>query len=171
MEFDGYLTGIAEKHFFKRSRILGQKIILWSALLIAPSVLSFAIRLKVWSAVAIFVGLFMCIMLFVSIPQSKKGRTQITPKKIVIEHDYIVCVAEKYTETRLVSDVKLVKDFGEYYELCFPFGKLSDKFVCQKSLLTKGTIQEFERLFNGKIVRQNGTGDGSVCSPEQTNDP
>lgn len=154
MEFNGHLTGMAEKHFFKQSRILGQKIILWCALLIAPGVLSFAIRSNNWSAVTVFVGLFMCIMVLVSIPRGKKERAQITPKKIVIEDNYIVCVAEKYTETRLVSDVKLVKDFGEYYELCFPFGKLSDKFVCQKSLLAKGTIQEFERLFDGKIAKQ-----------------
>ena len=154
MEFDGRLTGAAEKHFFIRSKILGQKIILWSALLLAPGILSYAIRSENWSIVAVFVGLFMCIMLLMVIPRSEKEKKQITPKKIVIEDGYIVCIAEKYTETRLVADVKLVKDFGEYYELCFPFGKMSEKYVCQKSLLTKGTIQDFETLFSGKISRQ-----------------
>lgn len=161
MEFSGRLTGAAEKHFYKRSRILGQKIIFLSALLIAPSIVSFAIRFKKWSSVAVFVGLFMCIMLLVSIPKSKKERSQITPKKIVVEDEYIVCVAEKYTETRMVTDVKMVKDFGEYYELCFRIGKSSDKFVCQKSLLTKGTIEDFETLFNGKIYST--VAQGTVC--------
>lgn len=154
MEFDGRLTGAAEKHFFNQCRNFGQKIILWSALLLAPGILSYAIRAKNWAIVAVFVGLCMCIMLLVAIPRSEKEKKQITPKKIVIEDEYILCIAEKYTETRLVTDVKLVKDFGEYYELCFPFGKMSEKYVCQKSLLTKGTIQDFETLFSGKIVRK-----------------
>ena len=156
MEFNGRLTGAAEKHFFNRSRIFGQKIILWSALLLAPGVLSYATHANNWVIVAVFVGLCMCIMLLVAIPRSEKEKKQITPKKIVIEDEYILCIAEKYTETRLITDVKLVKDFGEYYELCFPFGKMSEKYVCQKSLLTKGTIQDFETLFSGKIVRKTG---------------
>ena len=70
-----------------------------------------------------------------------------------MEEDYVLCVSDKYTETRSINDVKKVIDHGEYYELCFSFGKLSDKFICQKNLITKGTIQEFETLFSGKITR------------------
>ena len=35
----------------------------------------------------------------------------------------------------------------------FIFGKISDKFICQKDLLTKGSLEEFERIFEGKIKR------------------
>ena len=41
-----------------------------------------------------------------------------------------------------------------FYFIKFPFGKYSDKFICQKSLLTQGTLEEFEALFEGKIERK-----------------
>ena len=154
MEFDGYLTGKAEKHFYRRSRILGQKIVLWTTVLLGPGVLSYTIRTQNWRIFIAFVAVFMCILLILTIPRSEKSKKQITPKKIIIKDECIICIANKYTETRLTTDVKMVKDFGEYYEICFPFGKISEKYICQKNLLKKGSIQEFETLFSGKIVRQ-----------------
>ena len=56
-------------------------------------------------------------------------------------------------EYRNIEDVKCVRDFGEFYELVFPFGKISEKFICQKDLLSKGTLAEFEALFGDKILR------------------
>ncbi len=154
LEFNGYLTGVAEKRYHKRMRTLGQGIVGGGLLLVFPGVLCFAIRLRDWEVIAFFLGASVCIWLLTLIPKNKKERKSITPKKICIKDGYMVCVADQYTETRQIKDVKLVKDFGEYYEVCFPFGKLSDKFICQKSLLTKGSVQEFESLFNGKIRKK-----------------
>ena len=153
IEFNGYLTGNAENYFHKRSRILGQKIVLYGLLLFAPGIVSFAFWLKDLSFIAVFLSMLVCVMLFTFIPKEKKEKHRLTPKKIIVEEDYVLCVSDKYTETRSINDVKKVIDHGEYYELCFSFGKLSDKFICQKNLITKGTIQEFETLFSGKITR------------------
>ena len=71
-----------------------------------------------------------------------------------VDGDYIICIADKYTESRLINEVKSVLDYGEFYEIKFPFGRLSDKFICQKSLLSKGAIEEFEKMFQGKIKRK-----------------
>ena len=54
----------------------------------------------------------------------------------------------------MISDVKKVVDHGEFYELSFVFGKVSDKFICQKSLLTKGTLEEFKAMFGDKVYRK-----------------
>ncbi len=161
IEFNGYLTGFAEKHFFRKSRILGQNILLVSSFIILPAIVSVAIRIQNWTPILIWLFAFAGIPLIVMIPKGKKEKIQITPKRIYVEDEYIVCVADRYTESRLVSEVKTVRDFGEFYEMIFPFGRISDKFICQKSLLTKGSIQDFEALFSGKIV--NKTEDGSVC--------
>ncbi len=64
----------------------------------------------------------------------------------------VICIADKYKECRKISDVKRVRDYGEFYELVFPLSKMSEKFICQKNLLTKGTLEEFKRLFRGKIA-------------------
>jgi hypothetical protein len=53
-----------------------------------------------------------------------------------------------------MEGIKGVRDFGEYYVLIFRgLGNFS-QIICQKDLLTNGTIEQFEELFDGKIVRK-----------------
>lgn len=51
-----------------------------------------------------------------------------------------------------VDAVKKVVDYGDFYHLIV-FGKLS-AYICQKDLITQGTIEDFEKLFEDKIVRK-----------------
>lgn len=106
-----------------------------------------------WGVVIAYLSFYLIFPLLVRIPRSKKEQAAVLPKRIYTERNSIVCVAEKYQERKKIADVKLVRDFGEFYELVFPFGKYSEKFICQKSLLSKGTLKAFEALFPGKIVR------------------
>ena len=41
-----------------------------------------------------------------------------------------------------------------YNKIFFIFPYKSQRFVCQKDLLVQGTIEEFEAVFEGKIVRK-----------------
>ena len=75
------------------------------------------------------------------------------PKRIVADEESITCTTDKEIVTKWITDVKQVIDHGEFYELVFPFGKISTNFICQKELLTKGTLEQFERLFEGKISK------------------
>lgn len=154
IEFSGYLNGAAEKYFHKKTRILGRNILLVGVLILLPAIMSIGIRMKTWGLIIAYFSLFIIIPLLALIPKSKKERIAITPKKVFTEDGYIVCVADRYTESRLLNEAKQLRDFGEFYEIVFPFGKISDKFICQKDLCTKGTIEAFEALFEGKIVRQ-----------------
>lgn len=151
IEFNGYISGAAEKRFFKKSRDLGQNLMLASVLIFLPTVIQSGIRMRSWLLIGLYCSLFVIIPLLARIPKSQTEKKAILPKRIFTEGESIVCIAEKYAETRLISDAKLVRDFGEFYEIVFPFGKISDKFICQKSLLIKGSLEEFESLFEGKI--------------------
>ena len=153
IEFNGYLTGSAEKHFFKKSCILGQNIMLVSVSLFLPPILSAGIQKRNWILIALYCSLFVIIPMLARIPKSKKEKLEILPKRIFTEGDSIICVAGKYTESRLIRDAKSVLDYGEFYEIVFPFRKISDKFICQKDLLCKGTLNEFELLFKGKVKK------------------
>ncbi|MBR2340895.1 MAG: hypothetical protein IKA72_00605 [Clostridia bacterium] len=62
-------------------------------------------------------------------------------------------VGHKY-EFRELSKVKIVKDWGEWYEIIFFFPHKSIGYICQKDLIVEGTIEEFEKLFEDKIVRK-----------------
>ena len=54
-----------------------------------------------------------------------------------------------------ISKIKQVADYGEFYYVVFYTGML---FVigamCQKNLLTKGKLEEFEAKFVDKLVRK-----------------
>lgn len=52
-----------------------------------------------------------------------------------------------------LKKIKKVLDVGDCYYIIY--GDISNCIVCQKNLIQEGTIEEFETLFQGKIVRQN----------------
>lgn len=154
IEFSGYINGKAEKHFIKKARELGQNIISVVMLLLFPSACYFTIKAEDSLYIKLFLVLFIGLILIAYIPKGKKEQRALTPKRIFTDGESIVCVADKYTESRFVEDVKKVKAYDEFYELVFPMGKVSEKFICQKNLLSKGTLEEFEALFDGKIIRK-----------------
>lgn len=156
LEFKGHLTGKSLSFFQRRQRILGQKLLLFSFIGCFPIIYICGVLLRnPKSTMLLFylVVLPLC-FLFTFIPKSKKETLQMTPHRIYLENDTITCIAEKYVETKFWEDVKVVNDYGEFYELIFPFGNASDKFICQKSLLSNGKIEDFEKLFGEKIVKK-----------------
>ena len=153
VEFTGYLTGKAEKHFARKGSSFARNIFLVGAGLLAPVIISFIIYTKSTLLLGVYFAAIVSIVVFSLIPKSKKELKSITPKRIYTDGESITCVADKYVETRFIHDVKEVHDCGEYYDLIFPFGKISEKFICQKSLLTNGSLKEFENLFENRIKR------------------
>lgn len=155
IEFDGYLTGVTEKHFYKKVATYEQNITLICITLILPMVIQVGkIIGNVEVFFCIFCSLYLIIPLVARIPKSTREKKELTPHRVYLEGDCVVSFSEKFTEKRLISDVIFVRDYGDFYELVFPLRKLSNRFICQKELLKLGTLQEFERLFEGKILVQ-----------------
>jgi hypothetical protein len=77
------------------------------------------------------------------------------PKKVVINKDDFFIEAEWETRSmeKSISDVKKIIDTGSCYHIVFNFPKESDIF-CQKDSITKGTTEDFERLFGDKIIKK-----------------
>ena len=157
IEFNGYLTGKAVKRFHYRSIIIGQKILLLSAFLILPVIICLMHYLgngpERWIVFCVFWAFLVVSSVLLWIPKSPQ-KTEMIPKCIYVEDTYITCIADKYEETKNISDVKQIYDFGEFYEIEFPFGRTSEKFICQKNLLKKGSLAEFEEIFEGKIIKK-----------------
>ncbi len=156
IEFSGYLTGGAEKWYFIRSIAPLQYIALASVVIGLVNYPSLVRMAHIWPPIAVFLILFYAVCLlsppWLRTPLLKKEKLVKTPFRISIEEDYIVCVAGKHEAGREVSDVKAVRDHGDFYELVFPFGKGDQHFICQKYLLTKGSPEAFEALFADIIV-------------------
>lgn len=153
IEFNGYITGNAEKYFIKKTCKITWRIFFLSWLLMLPIVLRFCNN---DNSLLLFL-IYFCILLFISIiiyfPKKNKYINSIKPKHIYILDGNIVSVSEKNTESKLIADIKKIYDFGEFYEIVFPIGKISDKYICQKNLIQNSTIKDFENMFSDKIIR------------------
>ncbi len=155
IEFTGYITGEAEKHYRKKERRFGRNLLWFSMLLLSPIVIPMLVSLHWWGMLILYCALFCAVPLIVCIPQSKKEKQNVTPKKIYIVDGYITAVCGTSEEYKNIKDARRVIDYGAFYDVIFPIGNYSTKFVCQKSLLTQGTLEDFEQLFQEKIKRVN----------------
>ena len=94
--------------------------------------------------------------LFCLLPPGKQSQKVFMPKCIIfdIEAGEIIHECEKMKRVHSIDSVIMVKDYGEWYDLTFRFSDRDPYFVLQKDLLTKGTIEDFERLFKDVIVKK-----------------
>ncbi len=122
-----------------------------------------------FSLLAIFIGEFALIFLLLNLVPilvslifwviaSKPERLEKSlPQSVFIEADKQFAKMKNKTlfkgALRSLSSVKEVLDYGEFYQLVFRLDGASNLFICQKNLLTIGTLADFEWLFAGKIVK------------------
>ncbi|MBQ8288387.1 MAG: hypothetical protein IJX76_06405 [Clostridia bacterium] len=86
-------------------------------------------------------------------PPSPKVYTLILPSKVTISTDtsIITSASEKFRVECSIDQVVKVIDMGEWYQIYVE--NKEGRFICQKSLLSVGTLDEFEQIFEDKIVR------------------
>ncbi len=154
IEFNGHITGTAEKRFYENCVNFGQNIMLASIIIFLPMIIFITLGTKNWVILVGYCSLFIIIPLILRIPKSKKERQKMNPKKITIQDGVMIAINGYGPDSKLVSDVKEVRDYGEFYEIVFPFGKMSTNFICQKDLLVKGSLEKFEKIFKDKLVRK-----------------
>jgi len=153
IEFDGYIDGKSEKYFWRRNATFCQKILIVSTLLCFPLILllSNVFGKPMVIVYMLFIVLIPLIPFCGRLPKSEKRRNKFLPFNVCVCDDYIVVRTKIGIESRNIEDVKKIYDYGEWYAFIFPIGKVSINFICQKSLLSKGSLEEFESLFEGKI--------------------
>ena len=84
----------------------------------------------------------------------KREAKLIVPYQVCITDSELQSEGEKFFEKRKILWIKKIIDKGEWYQIVFYFPHKSTRFICQKNLLVEGTIEEFEELFQGKIIRK-----------------
>lgn len=157
IEFNGYLTGNSQKFFCNQIVKFQQKIMIFLyvlGLIILYTVFYLLYGYIIEPRVVLLTLIFPVLSLLTPKIQTKKEKEKITPQRVYIENDIIISQSNALVESRFLTDVKEVRDYGEFYYFVFPFGKYSYRFVCQKNLLSQGSLEEFESLFEGKIVRK-----------------
>ena len=87
---------------------------------------------------------------------TKKQQNELFPTRAVFYADRDHTVIFECPKRRLElyrEEIRRVLDMGDYYYLDIP-SQSGRGMVCQKSLMTIGTEETFEKLFEGKIERK-----------------
>ncbi len=161
IEFKGKLTGAAEQWYMSKNSRSEQLFLLIILAASLPTSLWIGIKIlaiplfKLRGLLIIYSVSLMLIYLMPKLPGNAKSKRDYMPNRIYTEETHIVLVSDKHTESKLIEHVKVVYDYGEYYDIRFPFGHYTSvPLICQKDLLTKGSLEQFETLFEGKIIRK-----------------
>ena len=152
IEFTGQPSFEVHKHIYQKTRRMLHIVssIAWFVLLVP--IASFTINHNMALFLYGYLAMLPFLNLVVLLCQPSKKKPMM-PGAILIDNEYIEYQSQQATVCRNISDVKVVRDYGEFYDIISYFGKGSDFYVCQKDMLSRGTLEDFEKLFEGKIVR------------------
>ena len=92
--------------------------------------------------------LLFILFLLISIKDYIPLRIEIIPEKSIRSE------CRKKTHIYSVRDVRKVIDYGDFYSIRVYQQFEHGLFLCQKDLLTQGSIEKFEKIFENKIVRK-----------------
>lgn len=151
IEFSGKLSGKAKFYFIKTEAIVG---------FVSSIIPSIIVCFLIWKYFAhwflyIVIPVLLFVIIIITVVTPNMHYNAIMPMRIIIEKDIIKLENLKVNETKLIEHIKQIVDKGEYYKLKFYFPYKSGRFICQKSLITKGTIHDFEMTFANKIKKEN----------------
>ena len=164
IEFKGEISGTAKKFFIDKLIKKIQFFFGFASLCMIPFFLLFAYRVgALW---VVFTLYPLLVFIFCSITKVffKKHNKKNLIQSVCIDGGYIASrsIDEKFKFK--LSSVKKVVNCGEFYFVIFTKFLPIPDMVCQKNLLSIGTLEEFEILFKDKLEHQSG--DGSIIDHE-----
>lgn len=154
IEFRGDLCGNAKEFFINKFIEKLQFIYLVAFICIAPFWFRFSYEIGVLRLFWVYPLCIAVLFIIVRIAY-KKWNKDILIKRVYVEGSHIFSVSSNGTHKFKIKSVKKVIDYGEFYFIAFSKFLAVEDIVCQKNLLTKGTLEEFEALFEDKIIRKN----------------
>lgn len=152
IEFKGELSTTCRAYVLKNETKIAR---LSSIIVCLPlSIINVALAISNGLFYLIFMPVFLLTIWLAGLQPKEKSYGLIMTEKVIITEDNMRCVGERFSETRLITQVKQVIDYGEWYKITFYFPNKSQRFICQKNLITQGSIEEFENLFEGLIIKR-----------------
>ena len=154
IEFKGEPTGECRKFLLKKQvKIQATGSIVSATIFTIPTIATAIL----WKPIALlFLIPLGLLVIFSLITPAKSSQKNFMPKRVYIdlEEESIVHECEKMERFHMLHSVEKVLDYCEWYYFVFNYENRDPYFVCQKSLLSSGSIEEFEALFEGKIERR-----------------
>lgn len=122
-----------------------------SIILVIPITLAVVFDDIIWAIAYIIIP---ALILFSVVPIPKKKWNTIYPTEISINDETVIIHGETFHQEREISQLKRIIDFGDCYKMEFVFPHKSFSCLCQKNLIVKGALEEFEERFADIIVRK-----------------
>ena len=155
IEFCGEMSDKCKRYMLKRMGTVGFVSGLITAILFIIPLVFAAVY---WNLIVLlFLPVLIALPWLGFVPPTKKDSGLIIPSKITIDlnENTITCESDKLHLIRYIENVRNVIDMGEWYTINFYYAYRDMHFVCEKRLLCQGSIEEFEKLFEGKISCDN----------------
>ncbi len=157
IEFSGELSEINRQRIIKNDTFVNMVTIMNAVVIYTAIILAFAIAFHEWLITIMLSPLLVLIIYTPLFPHicKKKDLDEMMQKSIIFDEEYDGIYVDYNGKPRTAyfsfHDVKKIIDLGDSYYIKFYFPKLII-FVCQKDLITQGTIEEFEEMFADKII-------------------
>ena len=152
IEFRGEMSENCRRYVFKKERKMG---VIVASIISSVFCIPIIILAIIWDwifSIAIIVPVLTVIL--ANLTPKQKSYPLIFPDKIIIDKSRLESRSTKFHISKTMDQVKRVIDRGEWYHIFFFDRPWNSRFVCQKDLLVQGTIEEFEKLFEDKIIRR-----------------
>ena len=149
--FEGQISGKCKEGVLRRgaqNSFIGGLIT--SILFAIPTII---LALKIDWIILLFFLVLIPFPFLAAIPPKEKYYPMIFPSKVTIntQTGEMTTKSSQFYAESSTTDVVKVLDKGEWYLI---YVKSKDgRFICQKDLLTSGTLDEFEKVFKDKIVK------------------
>ena len=149
--FEGQISGKCKDGVLRRgARISFIAGLITSILFAIPTVV---LALKIDLIVLLFFLVLIPLPFLAAIPPREKYYPIIFPSKITIDTQTGSMTTQSsqfYAESSITEVVKVL-DKGEWYHIYVEHKE--GRFICQKDLLTNGSLAEFEEIFRDKIIK------------------
>ena len=148
--FEGQISGKCQEGVLRRgakNSFIGGLIT--SILFAIPTII---LALKIDWIILLFFLVLIPFPFLAAIPPKEKYYPMIFPSKVTIntQTGEMTTKSSQFYAESFITDVVKVLDKGEWYLIHV---KSKDgRFICQKDLLTSGTLDEFEKIFKDKLV-------------------
>ena len=153
IEFSGKITGECRKYRQKIESCVGFFVSLIISVCILIPIIFACIYID-WIFILVIIPLIIFVILATLVPLMKSGK-DILPIRVSIGEDNVIeSESAIFHDFVALKKVKKVIDMGQWYQIVLIFPNKSARFVCQKDLLVKGTLKDFENIFKNKIVRR-----------------
>lgn len=108
-------------------------------------------EMLVWAGIIFLIGIFSIFAPTPSIHEKTGWYVNIEIDEARIRAERPHHLGTPFVEVS-TGEVKKLVDYDKYYYILY--GGVNRAIICQKDLLVEGTIEEFENIFAGKIVRK-----------------